>query len=370
MIAATLAAAALAIDEHRRATWFVNRSPLEGVIQALELSQTDRLDNDATRDLFLFGAIGMLPYVSLQFDGSRAPDIGSKFYECISKAIGGSSMLEKLLSQEVLEEQVIQAARQILISVGNQSSSLEDEAMATDFCSTLLDKPLHISRPYNEALFALARAKSEDLQLICTKLIVTGVLPRLPLQYIGQSEGDNTLSTLCNILPDTHFSVACFVLSHLRLVLTDLMLCPLYTLEQRRAALRPLLDSYPRASSLEPSAPISKPLTVNIIASHVTSNDPTEHIAKGLRQTMQLISDFCSSDLSPDFPAEMRSEDHPDVEKWRERREKLQDSIKGRAMLTGSTSLTKPSPPFALASDTNNGSTMSTWERLSDKSSV
>ncbi|QRV94372.1 hypothetical protein RhiJN_22390 [Ceratobasidium sp. AG-Ba] len=387
MIAATLAAAALAIDEHRKATWFVNRSPLEGVIQALELSQTDRLSKDATRDLFLFGAIGTLPDISLQFDGSRAPDIGSKFYESISKAIGGRikpgrkfpiiyapkdavPCSKKLLSQEVLEEQAIQAARQILISVGNQSLSLEDEAMATDFCSTLFDKPLHISRPYNEALFALARAKSEDLRLICTKLIVTGVLPRLPLQHIGQSEGDSTLSILCSILPDTHLSVACFVLSHLRLVLTDIILCPLYTLEQRRAALRPLLDSYPRASSLEPSAPISKPLTVDIIASHVTSNDPAEHIANGLRQTMQLISDFCNSDLSPDFPAEMRSEDHTDIEKWRERREKLQDSIKGRAMSTGPTSLEKPSPPFVLASDTNNGSTMGTSERLSDKSSV
>ncbi|QRV72333.1 hypothetical protein RhiJN_00347 [Ceratobasidium sp. AG-Ba] len=340
MIAVIMAAATLAVDSRPDLSIFTRmaNTPQRRALRMLQFYQAGDF-RGATRDnLFLFALSGLLPRIDISFDCQgdlSASNIKQYFVNVMSLALESDRHFPRVSDMEgdswiCLDHQIQQAARQFLTLAQTTNLAAEDEQRIVNGFSVLrfrgrwgIDGVV-----YAEALVALIYTKSEVLQKILIELIearYTGT-HRL-IQDLRLDERENVLFRVCRTLPDALDANVRLVLPYCRLIVTDIMLCPYYTLEQRRDTLRPLLGSHTEYSGIQPSGSSANPLTVDSVASHVKELGPNESVSDGVWQMMQLIADFCGSEPDSSL-TEKRPWGHPGIEEWRVRRMRLHKSLK------------------------------------------
>ncbi|QRV87244.1 hypothetical protein RhiJN_15262 [Ceratobasidium sp. AG-Ba] len=337
MIAVIMTATTLAIDNHPKFTAFskIANTPRGRALRALEFYQISDFREATTDDLFVFGLLGILPRINIfsnhQGDLS-ASNIKQYFSDVMSLAWTSDRQFPVVsgnwtLSSTYLGAQTEQAAQQFL-ALAQTTNLTEEEEQRIIYGFSALHFELDNDLAYGEALVALNRTRSGMLQKFLIEFVRSrDLLSFSPMRDLELGKRDNVLCRMSRTLPDALDTNARLVLPYWRLIVTEIMLCPACTLEERRDALRPLLSSRAEYSDIKPSGPSSSPITVDSVASHVKELGPSESVFDGVRQTMQLVADFCGSHLDPRLVVKRKWTD-PDVELCSNRLERLRKSLK------------------------------------------
>ncbi|KAG9087220.1 hypothetical protein FRC06_002680 [Ceratobasidium sp. 370] len=270
------------------------------VEQALEEKSDDR--STAEMDtMFIFGFLGLLPKIDFGGpDNNIMDELSGGFKRTVGNLYPPGAQrpppipLFGLLNTYTFDHHVVLTTCRYLLRLAEHPDPPHDDEQAFSlFLLPQLKLNNQDTRLYVTALIALCRSNSDGIRSACRQIIDAQSFPTNPLKLL-KGFGGNILDVFYRSLncdpPTSRSSSSLLVLAHFRLLVVGIMLSANNSLEDRRAALKPLWDRFNEPAQHTPQNPT---LSDHDLISHVKGK--SEDLQKDLASTLRLVGDFLNT---------------------------------------------------------------------------
>ncbi|KAG9082672.1 hypothetical protein FRC06_004902 [Ceratobasidium sp. 370] len=250
--------------------------------------------------MFIFGFLGLLPKIDFGGPDNNIMDELSGGFE---KTLGNLYTLNPPIplfgfpaTHTIDHHVVLTTCRYLLRLAEHPDPPHDDEQAFSLFLFPQLKLNDQDTRLYITALIALCRSNSDGIRSACEQIIDTQSPFPIDLELVTHFDGNNLLDLFYRNLnydpPTSRSSSSLLGLAHFRLLVVGIMLSASNSLEDRRAALKPLWDQFNEPAQYTPQNPT---LSDRDLISHVKGKP--EDPQKDLASTLRLVGDFLNTTL-------------------------------------------------------------------------
>jgi hypothetical protein len=305
-IAVILAAAAFATNPYPGGEEFSQDldSCERRALQVLQNYQDNHPGEDLLLALFKFGFIGLmhrLDFTKLGND-SAGMDAMVAVWEKLSSHISTfnhelhSTDIHGLPSTFTLENHMAQAASRCFVAITHDSfSHIAEKAMVSSCLQFLLPESVPQvadTKLYFAALVAFCHAKSDELQNLLLGVLDTQPVPICTSELLQDSGNQSLLTKLWQLSDSTNSRIASTATLHFVLLVASIISSVELSLNDRQAALKPLveLESF---TKLQPSITDRSLPSTDVLYVHLRESIGTGNAIEANLRTMQFVIDFC-----------------------------------------------------------------------------